>query len=200
MLLITTPAVTGQMPPTPTNDRLAPWPTVNPPTQADLGAQEYYQRCMVCHGDRGQGLTDEWRGALAPEDQNCWQSGCHHTRHPPGGFIFPKTVPPVVYTNGLSHYQNALNLFLYLKNSMPYQAPGSLDDKMYWQLTAYLLRANGYYPGSSPLSEENAAMVKLVPQQLAPGHTSTNPLWWLLTTAGIALLGWVLVHVNRSRR
>jgi len=42
-------------------DRLAAPPTVYPPTQADQGAQVYWFVCMVCHGDRGQGLTDEWR-------------------------------------------------------------------------------------------------------------------------------------------
>ena len=46
--------------PTPTPDRLAPPPTVASPAQADVGAQVYWLNCQPCHGDRGQGLTDEW--------------------------------------------------------------------------------------------------------------------------------------------
>ena len=41
--------------------RLAQPPTVMPPAQADNGAQAYWSMCMSCHGDHGQGLTDEWR-------------------------------------------------------------------------------------------------------------------------------------------
>ena len=59
----------------PSVDRLAPPPTVYPPTQAGDGAQVYYQVCMTCHGHRGQGLTEAWRMSLDPEDQTCWQSG-----------------------------------------------------------------------------------------------------------------------------
>ena len=49
--------------PTPTLDRLAPPPTVASPTQADVGAQVYWLNCQPCHGDRSQGLTDEWFAA-----------------------------------------------------------------------------------------------------------------------------------------
>ena len=47
--------------PTPTVDRLAAPPTVPAPNQADEGAQLYWLYCQPCHGDQGQGLTDEWR-------------------------------------------------------------------------------------------------------------------------------------------
>jgi len=50
----------GQTPqPTPTIDRLAT-PVMPPsPQPADYGRQVYYLNCMPCHGDVGQGLTDE---------------------------------------------------------------------------------------------------------------------------------------------
>src|SRR5688572_23546779 len=62
---VLTPAVT------PTIDRLAAPPTVENPNQADEGAQLYWLHCLPCHGDQGQGLTDEWRAQYPPEDQNC---------------------------------------------------------------------------------------------------------------------------------
>ena len=50
-------------------------------TQADVGAEIYRLVCQDCHGNRGQGLTDEWRAEWDPEDQNCWQSKCHAPNH-----------------------------------------------------------------------------------------------------------------------
>lgn len=44
---------------TPTIDRLLAPPTVPAPNQADEGAQLYWLHCQPCHGDQGQGLTDE---------------------------------------------------------------------------------------------------------------------------------------------
>jgi cytochrome c5 len=155
-----------RMPPTP--DRLAPPPTVYPPTQADDGAQLYYQICMVCHGDRGQGLTDEWRGVLDILDQDCWQSRCHASNHPPDGFVFPKAVPAVISPGTVARFENGLELYTFLKTRMPWQAPGSRSDEEYWQLTAYLLRANGIQP-PDPLNAQNAASV-MVRASLFPGQ------------------------------
>lgn len=142
-------------------DRLAPPPTVYPPTQADLGAQVFYQVCMACHGDHGQGLTDEWRQVLDPPDRNCWQSGCHNPHHPPDGFVFPRQVPAVIGGSALQHFQSAANLHAFIKAQMPYQAPGSLSEAEYWQLTAFLLRANGYTQPYALLDEQSAEGIAL---------------------------------------
>src|SRR5690554_4716614 len=42
------------------------------PTQADYGRQVYYYVCMTCHGNLGQGLTQEWIDAWG-EENSCWQ-------------------------------------------------------------------------------------------------------------------------------
>jgi hypothetical protein len=44
---------------------------------------------------------------------------------------------------------------------MPWQAPGVLDEETYWQLTAFLLRANDLNLGSEPLSPQNADQVQV---------------------------------------
>ena len=144
-------------------DRLAAPPMPENPTQADYGAQVYYQICMVCHGDQGQGLTDEWRGVLDLEDQDCWQSRCHATNHPPDGFIFPRYVPPVVGDVMLARFQTALELHDYISSRMPWQAAGTRSEEEYWQLTAHLLRINGVDPGVEPLNASNAAGILLRP-------------------------------------
>jgi len=202
MLLSPTPPAAAQMQPTSSSDRLAPWPTVFPPSQADLGAQEYYQRCMVCHGDRGQGLTTEWRGALDPADQNCWQSGCHAPKHPPGGFVFPKYVPPVVGLNGLVQYKTAQGVFDFIQKAMPFQAPGSLPEETYWQLTAYLLRSNGYIRDSMLLSSDNAASIELqevIPASQTAGNFLTRYGLMLGLSAGI-LLVWFVLRLARLKK
>lgn len=189
--------VAAQMQPTPMSDRFAPWPTVFPPTQADQGAQEYYQRCMVCHGDRGEGLTDEWRGALDPADQNCWQSGCHSPHHPPGGFEFPKYVPPVIGAGTLTQFKTAEGVFNFIKKAMPYQAPGSLPDETYWQLTAYLLRANGYSDGKQELNAKSASLIPLT--KPAPRSSTLIQLLiqysWLLGLIIMLILLWSGVSI-----
>ena len=113
------------------------------PAQADLGSQVYWLHCMVCHGDRGQGLTDEYRAAWPKVDQNCWQAKCHGDLRNPESFVFPKYVPPLIGPGALSHFQNAADLYGFIRANMPYQAPGSLQDQQYWELTAFLARANG---------------------------------------------------------
>ena len=184
-------------------DRLAPPPTVYPPTQADQGAQVYYQVCMACHGDRGQGLSDEWRGVLDPADQNCWQSRCHASNYPPGGFVFPKIVPAVVSPGMVARFETALDLHDFLRARMPYQAPGSLDEEEYWQLTAFLLRANGIDPGPPPLDSQRASLIllraSLMPAAAAP---QPQPNFWRLALALLALailLLAVWMGVQKSR-
>ena len=142
-----------------TPDRLAPPPTVFPPGQADLGAQVYYQVCMVCHGDRGQGLTDEWRNVLPPPDNNCWQSKCHAANHPVGGFVFPHLVPAVTGAGFLVSFGNAGKLHDFIQSKMPWQAPGSLKPDEYWDLTAFLMRLNGYKPGAAVLDAQSAVQI-----------------------------------------
>jgi len=76
----------------------------------------------------------------------------------------PETVPPVVGPGLISGFGTALNLHDFLKARMPWQAPGSLSEKEYWQLTAFLIRENGLDPGDTPLDEQNAKLFTLKPE------------------------------------
>jgi hypothetical protein len=99
---------------------------------------------MPCHGDRGQGLTDEFRTRqYPPEDTNCWDSGCHGARPYSNGFTLPKTVPAVIGSEALQRFDQAQNLYDFIRSAMPYNAPGSLPAIEYLQLTAFLLERNG---------------------------------------------------------
>ncbi|MBW8010141.1 MAG: hypothetical protein FVQ83_02710 [Chloroflexi bacterium] len=124
-------------------DRLAKPLLPSNPSQADNGAIEYWLVCMVCHGDRGQGLTDEWRSASGPEDQDCWQSKCHASNYPPGGFELPHFIPSIIGENTLLRFSNAQELYEYIAFQMPWWSPGLLTEEQNWLITAYVLQENG---------------------------------------------------------
>ena len=132
------------------------------PTQADYGAEPYYQVCMACHGNWGQGLTDEWRATgFGGDDQYCWQSRCHASNHPPQGFILPETIPPLLGTGSLSRISTAFELYNVIFTTMPWWNPGSLSSEDAWAISAYLLRARGELPDGVTLTAANAPIYRL---------------------------------------
>ncbi len=173
---------------TPTPDRLAQ-PTLPPlPSQADYGAQVYWLSCLPCHGDKGQGLTDEFRQAYPPEDRNCWQSGCHGKRPYENGFQLPEKVPAVIGKDTIQKFSNAAALQAYIRAAMPYWKPGSLSDEEAWQVTAFLLRENGLWNDSTEIESQNAAQITWTDT-----NTSRSGIFlWLSLLSIFALLFFVL--------
>src|SRR5512135_961609 len=115
-----------------------------PPDQAEAGAKIYTARCSTCHGDVGQGLTDEFRMTWAEGDRNCWIPACHGgSPRKPDGFSIPRVVPALVGPGTLTKFPNALALHAFIAGRMPMQEPGVLTDDEYWALAAFLLRENG---------------------------------------------------------
>jgi hypothetical protein len=132
---------------TPTPDRLAEPDLPANPTQLDLGQHLYWLNCMPCHGDQGQGLTDEFR-QLYVEDANCWARGCHGGKVSDQGFPVPRNVPAIFSSSGkLPPFPTAQALFEYLRRTHPPQNPGFMPDSDYWAITAYVLDQNGRLPG-----------------------------------------------------
>jgi hypothetical protein len=131
------------------------------PSQADLGARDYWLYCLPCHGDRGQGLTEEFRQTYPPEENNCWESGCHGRSPYEFGFILPTAVPAVIEHAALAKFTDAAQLNSYIRATMPYWNPGSLTEEEYWRVTAFLLRQNNLWDASTELTASNAADVKI---------------------------------------
>jgi hypothetical protein len=129
--------------PTPMFDRLATPVVPQNPTPADLGHQVYYLHCMPCHGDVGQGLTDEWRNVWVEDHQNCWGKGCHGGRADDEGFPLPKTIPAVIGPDAsMMQHTTSAKLIAYLEQTHPPQRPGELEKQEYEQVTAFLWHAN----------------------------------------------------------
>ncbi|MFZ5903345.1 MAG: c-type cytochrome [Chloroflexota bacterium] len=158
----------------PTPDRLAEPTLPAPPSQADYGAQVYWLSCLPCHGDQGQGLTDEFRAAYPPEEQYCWERGCHGENPYESGFTLPKTIPAVIGPEVLKKFADAAQLKAYIRAAMPFWDPGSLTDDEAWKVTAFLLRQNGLWNASVELNESNAAQVIIPGAHATPASTQED--------------------------
>ncbi|NJC95482.1 MAG: hypothetical protein C3F07_19285 [Anaerolineales bacterium] len=157
--------------PTPTLspfDRLAKPTLPAEPSQADLGAQDYWLYCLPCHGDRGQGLTEEFRETYPPGEVDCWQSGCHGKRPYENGFTLPTAIPAVIGPGAIGKFTDAAQLHAYIRAAMPYWKPGSLTEDEYWRVTAFLLRDNGLWDDSQELNPSNAGGVRIAPGTPTP--------------------------------
>lgn len=169
-------------------DRLAPPPMSDPPTQTELGHGEYHFSCMVCHGDRGQGLTPEWRSVLDPEDRNCWQARCHGPSHPPYGFQIPKTAPMIIGTGALTGYKTVGELFQAVSTRMPWSYPGLFDDSVYWEITAYLADANSVDLGKLPVGPDTAGHL-LIPGLVQTHHRAAGVERTVASGIAVLLVG-----------
>jgi quinol-cytochrome oxidoreductase complex cytochrome b subunit/mono/diheme cytochrome c family protein len=129
------------------------------PLMADNGALMYWSHCMACHGDKGQGLTDEWRKTGFGADMDCWTSQCHASEQAAPKFKFPRQAPPLVGSNTLLRFTTARDLNQHIQKAMPWWDPGALAQKDAWALTAYLLRENGRLPQGTELNIQQAALV-----------------------------------------
>jgi mono/diheme cytochrome c family protein len=174
--------------PASTPDRLAAPPLPQHPTQYEWGRYLFWLNCMACHGDRGQGLTDEFRSLWVADHQNCWARGCHAGHLEDQGFPLPRTIPAIISADGkLPPFATADKLFEYLRTTHPPQHPGYLPDDQYWAISAYLLAENG----------------RLEPGQvLGPaGQVPASDRIWRITAAGlILLLAAVIIVWLRLRR
>lgn len=143
-------------------------------TQLEYGAEVYRLVCKACHGDKGQGLTDDWRAQWAPKDQNCWQSKCHALNHPPDGFYMPQV--PAVLGQPIRGFGTALNLYNYNHIYMPWHDRASMTEEESWSVTAYLLKINGIEPPLE-LNAENAVNIDLsvIDPNLGPTPVPPSP-------------------------
>ncbi len=146
---------------TSTPDRLAEPTLPAVPSQADHGAQVYWLSCLPCHGDKGQGLTDEFRTTYPPEEQYCWNRGCHGEVPYEQGFTIPKKIPAVIGQTTLAKFSDAGQLNAYIRAAMPFWKPGSLTEEDAWRVTAFILRQNNLWDDKTELNASNAANLKI---------------------------------------
>jgi mono/diheme cytochrome c family protein len=99
--------------------------------QVSRGSDIYAERCVQCHGD----TLDNGEFGGAP------LNGSYFRQHWGGG--------------------TAAGLVAFMKAKMPPDRPGSLTDRSYADLAAFLLEANGYPKGDRELPPDTASQQKL---------------------------------------
>jgi cytochrome c5 len=124
--------------------------------QAEAGAEVYRLVCSACHGDVGQGLTDAWRAKWDPKTRTAGNPSATAKSTLLMALRFPRYSPPVVGAFMPVVFKNAHDLYRYLKQTMPWQAPGTMRDEEYWQVTAFLMAINGVDLGDTILNIDNA--------------------------------------------
>jgi cytochrome c len=194
-----------QATPVPTQDRLAEPTLPADPFQADHGAQAYWLYCSPCHGDKAQGLTDEFREQYPEEDRNCWNSHCHGDITYENGFKIPTMVPALVGSGSLAKFPNAANLYGYIHAAMPFQKPNSLTDEEYYQIVAFLLRENGLIDPQTEVNASNAAQIVVshatpvaAPQQTG-SQTGGAALAWIILGVSLSVFFILLLALKKSK-
>jgi len=80
---------------------------------------------------------------------------CRHCHDVAGG------IGVVLSDRVIGAYETAQRLFAYLRVAMPYGAPGSLEERVYWDLVAYLASSGGARPLPVVIDSTTAARVLL---------------------------------------
>jgi S-disulfanyl-L-cysteine oxidoreductase SoxD len=112
----------------------------------DQGASIFAEQCAACHGDGGKGATTTTSGAPA--------------------------APPVVSDvkrNGIddttltiaNYWPYATTLFDYIRRSMPWPAPRSLNNDQVYALTAYILAQNKLIDSKQVMNAQTLPKVQM---------------------------------------
>ena len=187
--------------PTPTYDPLKEPFVPDNPTDFELGRNWYWHYCMPCHGDKGQGLTDEWRAVWEPDHQDCWGKGCHAGGRIEDSFVIPTVVPPVVSSVKLARFSSVHALCDYLKATHPPQSPGWLEDEQYRAIALYIFSENDralVEPTLNPTSTSTPTSTPL-PETVTVEGVSQQSNTSLYVGLGIILIVVLVWGVSRRR-
>jgi len=188
--------------PTPTYDPLAEPFLPENPSDFELGRNLYWHHCMTCHGDVGQGLTDEFRAIWPEEHQNCWGRGCHGNCRVDEGFPIPTVVPALVSEAKLAQFPSQQALYEFLKATHPPQDPGYLEDEQYRAIVRYVFNMNASAldePAPTPVLTTPPASTP--PSELIPiQETLPKPSTIIYVGLGIMLIFGILWGIQKTRR
>lgn len=195
----TTVAQRGTVSPTPTYDPLEEPPLPDNPTEFELGRNLYWHWCMTCHGDRGQGLTDEFRGIWEPEHQNCWGRGCHAGRSEDEGFPIPTIVPALVNEAHLAQFVSVQELSDFLKATHPPQSPGILKSEEYHSISLFVFSMNERSLIDIPLTDTPAPTLITTPTIASSVSETTSFPTYAIGIFVVLMIGVFIVFLRPDR-
>jgi hypothetical protein len=155
---------------------------------------------MPCHGDQGQGLTDEFRALWVEDHQNCWARGCHGGKKMDEGFPIPTFVPPIAGGDQLARFDSEQELYDYLRATHPPQYPGRLEEDEY-RAIAFIVFWMNHRTADSPMPLPESTLTS----SLFPPNKETLPrspptlLWTVAIVAALTLATLVLLSRNRRK-
>ena len=111
---------------------------------------------------RGQGMSEELLAQIgagsAVFQDSC--AVCHGTLGEGGAGY----ATPIIDTTALDKFRTGHRLFLYNRDMMPFNDPGTLPPETVWQVTAFVMAMNGWLDGlDGPLGSDNARDVAIAP-------------------------------------
>ena len=189
--------------PTPTYDPLEEPPLPENPTELELGRNLYWHWCMPCHGDIGQGLTDEFRAVWESDHQNCWDRGCHAGHPGDMGFKIPTVVPAIVRSSQLDEFSSLQSLTDYLNSTHPPQHPGILEEKEYRAIASFVFTMNqrtleDIQPTETPTAVPSPTLASTPTSSLLPSNETDSPLG-LWPAIGLAVILTALLLIRQTR-
>ena len=124
------------------------------------GLKIYQQQCQVCHGLEGKGGPNDALVGRLEQDH------------------FPFSEPKAPKKTIGNYWPWATTLFDYIKRTMPYTTPGSLNDNEVYAVTAWLLHANRIIPENMELNAQNLPSVVMPARHrfVPDNRTDTNDI------------------------
>ncbi len=85
--------------------------------------------------------------------EEVWKSICSHC-HAIGSDN--PDAPRLLEPPPIKSFATALGMFQYVRDSMPYDDPGTLSEQQYWDAIAFILTQKGVLGSDAPLGPDNA--------------------------------------------
>jgi mono/diheme cytochrome c family protein len=125
--------------------------------QVKSGERTYKRQCSRCHGVKGEGKDDQFKGLRAPELIGATALPC---------------LPRPYQKIRQQKFRTAEDVYAFASATMPADQPAILDADEYWAVIAYLLAANGKKANDTPLDKASASNIVLHPDcQSGPERT-----------------------------
>jgi mono/diheme cytochrome c family protein len=102
----------------------------------------------------GEAQSTESQATQITNGESIYRIECAQC-HEPGG------TGPELNTAVLAAYGTAGELFAYIQSTMPPDAPGSLSEQQYWDVTAYLLSTRALLPAETLVGPETGDEIDL---------------------------------------
>ena len=109
------------------------------------GAELYAVQCAACHGFNGEGGLNDRLVVHSPDE------------------AFPDASDPdsALHRTVGNYWPYATTVFDYIRRSMPFNLPGSLEDDEVYALTAHLLYLNNIIPEDAEMNAETLPKVEM---------------------------------------